>query len=96
MTWANKDTRLNPNEFYERCLNHQIAIREMGGVEAFNDFAGSLSQLEELKQEERMREAITESKSLLSGNQIGRNSSGNLRIYGSLDDRIVKTLLWQK
>ena len=67
-----------------------------GGVEAFNDFAGSLSQLEELKQEERMREAITESKSLLSGNQIGRNSSGNLRIYGSLDDRIVKTLLWQK
>ena len=42
-TWYNAATRLTPKEFYEPRLNHQIAIREMGGVEAFNDSIGRLS-----------------------------------------------------
>ena len=30
-TWANTDTRINPQTFYEPTLNRKIAIREMGG-----------------------------------------------------------------
>ena len=36
-TWANADTGVNPQTFYEPDLNQRIAIRGMGGDESFND-----------------------------------------------------------
>ena len=54
-TRPNADTRLTPKEFRGPDINQQIAIREPGGVAAFNDFVGHLSQVEELRREEGMR-----------------------------------------
>ena len=95
-TWPNAATRLNPEEFYEPGLNQQIANRAMGGVEALDDSMRHLSQVEESKHEEGGEEAITESKSLMSGRNVGNNSSGNLKIPGSLTDRIAKTSIYGK
>ena len=44
-TRPNTDARLNSDEFYEPGLNRQISIREMGRVDAFNDFAEHLSNV---------------------------------------------------
>ena len=44
-TRPNTDARLNSEEFYEPGLNRQISNRELGGVEAFNDPMGHLSQV---------------------------------------------------
>ena len=95
-TWADADTRLTPDGFYEPGINLPIAIRELGGVESFNGFVGRLSQVGELKKEEGTTEEITESEYLMRGKRIGRNSSDNLRISGSLNDRISQTLIYGK
>ena len=95
-TWSNTDTRLNPEEFYEPCLNHQISIRELGGVSGINDFMEHLSQAEESQREEGENEAIAELKSLMRGHHIGDNSSGNLKMSGSLAERIAETLIYGK
>ena len=60
-------------------------------VEAFKDFVERLSPVGELKREEGPKEAITELKSLMRGQLIGDNSSGNLKMSGSLSGRITKT-----
>ena len=93
-TLPNTGAMHNPEEFYEPGINHRIAIREMGGVEAFNDCVGSLSQAEESKHEEW--ESQTELKSLMRGHHIDCNSSGNLKIPGSSADRIAETLIYGK
>ena len=43
-----------------------------------------------------MEEAITELKSLMRGKHVGNNSPGNLKIAGSLADRLVKTSTYGK
>ena len=48
----------------------------------------------ELKRDGGTQEVITELESLMPGHHIGRNSSGNLRISGSLYGRISKTLIY--
>ena len=65
-------------------------------MKLFNDSIGNLSQVGELKREEGAQESITELKSLMRGHHIGRNSSRNLRISGSSDDRIEKTHMYGK
>ena len=95
-TRTNKDTRITSAQFREPGLNPKIAIREMGRVADFNDFAWNLSQVGELGREEGTPEAITELKSLMRGHHIERNSSGNLRISGPANDRISKTLTYGK
>ena len=95
-TRSNTDTRLTPKGFCEPGLNRKIAIHEMGGVCAFNDSTGRLGQAEELKQEEGTQDAITELKSLMRGRNTGRNSPGNLRISGSLEEGIAETLIYGK
>ena len=92
----NTETRLTAMEFYEPGLNRQINIREMGGVEAFNDFMEHLSQARELKREEWTKEAITDLESLMCGHHIARNSEDNSKISGSLSGRNVETLLYRK
>ena len=64
--------------------------------EAFNDTIWRLSQVEVLKRAEGMQLAITELKSLMHGKHLANNSSGNLRISGSLNGRIPKTLIYGK
>ena len=66
----------------------------MGLVAAFNDFAGRLFHVEELKHEALTKEAIMALKSLMRGRRIGRNSSGNSKISGSLSGRILKTSIY--
>ena len=78
-TGPHTDTRLNSAEFYEPCLNRQIAIRELVGGEAFNDFMEHISQVRELKHDEGMQAAVTELESLMRGHRIGNNSAGNLK-----------------
>ena len=41
----------------------------------------------------RAQSEITELKSAMRGRHIGHSSAGNLRISGSLNDRIAKTLI---
>ena len=69
--WPITDARLTPGGFYEPDINHRIAIRDLGGVEAFNDFVEHLSRVEASKQEEVTQEAIAELKSLMRGHHIG-------------------------
>ena len=66
------------------------------GVEACNDPIGRLSLVEVLKRAEGMQEAISGWKSLMLGQHIVNNSSGNLRISGPSDGRIAKTLIYGK
>ena len=68
----------------------------MGRVEAFNYFIARLSHVWELKHEEGTQAAITELGSIMRGMHIGRNSSGNLRISGSLKGDIEDAYLRQK
>ena len=93
-TRPNAAARLTPEEFYEPGLNQEIAAIHELGVEAFNDFIGRISQVEERKHEEGTQEEITELKPLMRGWQIGHKSSGNLRISGSLKERIAETLIY--
>ena len=58
-TRPNAGTGLNPGEFYEQGVSQKIAIREMGGAESYNDFAGRLSNAEESTREEGAAGAIT-------------------------------------
>ena len=51
-TWSSAETRLIPKEFYQRGVNQEIAILDLGGVEAPNDSKEHLSQVEELEREE--------------------------------------------
>ena len=88
-TRSNADARLTPGEFYEPGSGQEIAIREMGGVEAFNDCIWHLNHVEELRREEGVRESIAELKSLMRGHHNGNNSSGNLKISASSTDRIA-------
>ena len=62
ITWTNTDTRLSIREFYENGLNHQIAINELGGEQAFRDFLDHIGMVEELRHEEGMQESISELK----------------------------------
>ena len=88
-TWPNTDAGINPKEFYGPGLNRQISIHEMGGGAAFKDSMEHLSQAEELKHAEWAKEAITELKSLMRGQQIGNNSPGSLKFSVYLTDRIA-------
>ena len=50
----------------------------------------------ESKREEGAQEEVTELKSLMRGQHIEQNSPDSLRISGSLNDRIAKTLIYGK
>ena len=41
-TWENTDTRLAHQAFYEPTINHPIAIHDLGGGSALNDFMDHL------------------------------------------------------
>ena len=49
-----------------------------------------------MKHEERTKEEITELESLMRGKHNGTNSSGNLKIAGSVAGGIAKTLIYGK
>ena len=93
-TWRNTDTRLTPHAFYDPTLNQKIAIREMGGEEAFNDFADHLWNMEESEHEKGMGDAILELGPLIRGHRMGIISAGNPKISCSLSDKIAKTLIY--
>ena len=57
-TWANADTRVNPQTFYELGLNQKIAIREMGGDAAFSDFVDHLWNMGDLKHEKGRKQHL--------------------------------------
>ena len=50
--WPNTDTRLNPKQFYAHGVNRGISSREIGWVEALNDFMEHISPAGELKHDE--------------------------------------------
>ena len=54
-TRTNTDAMTSHRAFYGPTHNQQIAIREMGGVESFNDCMGRWDNPEELKHEEWMK-----------------------------------------
>ena len=81
--------------FTRRTLTSTLQFARWG-VEALNGFIGHLSQVEELQCEEGIQEEITQLRSLIRGRPIENNSSGNLRIYGSLNDWVAKTLIYGK
>ena len=90
-TWTNTDTRTSPRAFYEPTHNQKIDVHEMGGVGAFNDFAGRLGNMGDLKRDEGAGDAVAESKSLIRGKRVESNSADNEKIAGSSDGRIAKT-----
>ena len=87
-TWPNKDTGPNPEELYETGLIQEMDIRDMGWVAASNYFMEHLSHVGELKRDEGAKEALTELKSLMRGRHIRGKSPGNLKVPGTLTDRI--------
>ena len=93
-TWTNTDARTSHRAFYEPTHNQPVAIREMGWVGAFNDFMENIGNVEELKPEAGMEDAVTESESLIRGQRIERNSAGNSENSAPLAGRIVKTLIY--
>ena len=61
---------------------------------AFNDFMDHLGNVEELKHDEGLKDAILELESLIRGHRMGRNSADNPKITGPLADRIAKTSIY--
>ena len=61
-----------------------------------NDFINHLSNVEEVKHEKGMKEAITELKSLIRHHRINRNSINKTGTEGSLTDRITKLSIYGK
>ena len=72
VTWTSTDTRLPIRDFYENDLNQQIAINELGGGQAYRDFLDHIGKVEELRHEEGMQESISELKTLMRGQRIGK------------------------
>ena len=95
-TWGNTDARTSPDAFYEPNRKRPIAIHEMGGVGALNDFTEHLGSAGELKRGEGTKDAITELKSLIIGHRIGSNSADNAEIPGALSDRTAEALSYGK
>ena len=93
-TLANTGAMASRRAFYEPTHNQKIDIRDLGWVGAFNEFVGHLGNLQELKNEEGMKDTVTESKSLTRGHRIESNSVGNSEIPGSLAGGIAKTLIY--
>ena len=52
-TRENTDTWVKSQTFYEPNLNRRIAIRDLGGEEAFNDFMDRLGNMGDLKTRKR-------------------------------------------
>ena len=94
--WSNTDTRITPLTFYEQDSQQRIDIHEMGGGEELNDFINHLSNVEEVKHEKGMKEAIMEMRSLIQNQRINSNSINKTGTAGSLTDRITKLLIYGK
>lgn len=68
---TNADKMRNILEYCSRELNREIAIRELRGAVAANDYLGYLGQVSALRHEEGILDAISELDSLMRGRHIG-------------------------
>ena len=96
-TRDDKDTRLNRLDYYNADRNQEIATREMGWIDAFNDFIDYSANVSELEQEGVTGDEILEIKSITRRRPVDSdNANSQAGITGGLSHRATRIVIYGK